>query len=170
MDPLKNYRYCLRCGAETKNKNNTCKCESCGYIFYINPNPTASALILSGTEILLTTRAVDPYKGTLDIPGGFVELNETFEDAVKREVREELDVEVRDLEYFNSLSDRYLFSGVDNYVLNVNFKVSVDSEDFKPADDISDVAYYSLDRIDLRKIAFPSVVKVLELLALDLLQ
>jgi len=170
MDPLKDYRYCLRCGAETKNENNIRECESCGYVFYINPNPTASALIISGNEILLTTRAIDPHKGKLDIPGGFVELNETFEDAVRREVREELGVEVRNLEYFNSISDRYLFSGFDEYILNVNFKVSVDSEDFKPADDISDAAYYPLDEIDFESIAFPNGVKVLELLALDLLQ
>lgn len=164
MDPLKDYRYCLRCGVETKNEGNMRECKSCGYIFYINPNPAVSALIISGTNILLTKRAVDPYKGKLDIPGGFVELNETLEDAVRREVHEELGVEIRDLEYFNSVSDRYLFSGFDEYILNVNFKVSVNSEDFKPADDISDAIYYPLDGINFKDVAFPSMVEVLKML------
>lgn len=162
MDPLAVYKYCVRCGEQTENKDNVRSCKSCGYVFYINSSPATSALVISDGKILLTTRAIDPHKGKLDTPGGFLELNETFEDAIKREVKEELGVEVRDLEYFNSTIERYLFSGVEGYLVNVNFKVTLESEDFKPADDVSSVSYYSLDEIDYDEIAFPSLVSVLE--------
>lgn len=105
MDPLEVYKYCLRCGDITENEGNACKCRNCGYLHYINPNPTVSALILSKDgKILLATRAINPHKGKLDTPGGFVELGETFEDAIKREVKEELGVGMRSLDYFNSPS------------------------------------------------------------------
>lgn len=169
MDQLKAFRFCLRCGSETRNDSNIRECTSCGYRFYINPIPVVSALILSGTEILLTTRAVEPQKGKLDTPGGFMELNETLEQALEREIKEELGVGIQNIEYFNSATDKYLFSGVEDYTLGVNFKVKLASEEFSPADDISDVRYYPLDEVDMTEIGFPSVAKVIELLALNLL-
>ncbi len=57
---------------------------------------TADAIVLYGGKIVLVRRGNDPYKGRLALPGGFVEPDETVEQAVIRETKEEtsLDVEI----------------------------------------------------------------------------
>jgi 8-oxo-dGTP diphosphatase len=54
------------------------------------------AVVLDGDRVLLVKRANEPLKGEWSLPGGAVDVGETLEDAIRREVREEtsLDVEV----------------------------------------------------------------------------
>ena len=54
------------------------------------------AIVLDGDRVLLVKRAHEPLKGEWSVPGGAVEVGETLEDAIRREVREEtcLDIEV----------------------------------------------------------------------------
>jgi 8-oxo-dGTP diphosphatase len=54
------------------------------------------AVVLDGDQVLLVKRANEPLKGEWSLPGGAVDVGETLEDAIRREVREEtsLDVEV----------------------------------------------------------------------------
>ena len=60
------------------------------------PEPRASrgAAIVSGERALVTVRAREPYRGKVDVPGGFLELGEHPVDGLKREVREELGLEI----------------------------------------------------------------------------
>ncbi len=62
-----------------------------------HPQPSCHALVRSGDRVLLVRRARPPLEGYWGLPGGGVELGETVEDAVVREVKEEtgLDVNVR---------------------------------------------------------------------------
>lgn len=57
---------------------------------------TADAILVSDDRLVLVRRGQEPYKGKLALPGGFVELAETVEEAVVREAKEEtgLDVEI----------------------------------------------------------------------------
>jgi 8-oxo-dGTP diphosphatase len=52
------------------------------------------ALIFRDDRILLAERAREPLKGFWSIPGGVVEVGETLEEAVRREVREETNLEI----------------------------------------------------------------------------
>jgi len=63
------------------------------------PVPAVGAIILRDDEILLIKRAVEPALGKWSIPGGSVEIGETLREAVRREAKEEtnLDVEVGEL-------------------------------------------------------------------------
>ena len=63
-------------------------------------------------EILVARRGKEPAKGTLDLPGGFVDNYETGEEAVAREVMEETGLKVDEVKYLFSLPNIYPYSGI----------------------------------------------------------
>ena len=71
------------------------KCDKCSFILYHNA-ASASAVIISDNEnnILFEIRAKDPKKGMLGCPGGFTDSDETIEENVIRECKEEIGVEL----------------------------------------------------------------------------
>lgn len=56
---------------------------------YVAPALTADAVLLKGREVLLIRRGREPFKGMWALPGGFVDVGERVEDAVRRELMEE---------------------------------------------------------------------------------
>jgi ADP-ribose pyrophosphatase YjhB (NUDIX family) len=72
-------------------------CAACGGITYRNPLPVAVALLPvrtpQGTGLLLVRRSIEPQRGLLALPGGFVDLGETWQEAVVRELDEETGIE-----------------------------------------------------------------------------
>lgn len=73
-----------------------------------NPVVTISALLTNSMEeLLITTRGLEPSRGDLEVPGGFLEINESLEDGVRREVKEEIGVEIANLRYFTSVKGKY---------------------------------------------------------------
>ncbi|NQU21118.1 MAG: NUDIX domain-containing protein [Candidatus Nealsonbacteria bacterium] len=85
----------------------TAQCSECGFVDYGNPKPCVAVVIRRGGQILLGRRGVEPAKGKWDFLGGFIEANETAEQAVVREIREETGIEVRVVEYLGSFPDVY---------------------------------------------------------------
>lgn len=65
-------------------------------IYPERPIVGVGAIVLEGDRVLLVKRAHEPLKGEWSLPGGAVDVGETLEEAIRREVREEtcLDVEV----------------------------------------------------------------------------
>ncbi|MCF8884529.1 MAG: NUDIX hydrolase [Aigarchaeota archaeon] len=62
------------------------------------PIPSVGALIVHGERILIVKRASPPSVGKWSIPGGVIEIGETAEEAVRREVREEVGIDIYDAE------------------------------------------------------------------------
>lgn len=95
------WNHCAICGAPLELCSDGEKprphCAACGRFYYRNPIPAVCAFITRGDELLLVQRAVEPCRGMWSLPGGFVELGETTEDALVREMREETALEVRAL-------------------------------------------------------------------------
>ncbi len=93
---LEDVRYCPRCGATaTVQFPRSIRCATCGYGAYYNPKPVACAIPADTTGSLwLMRRGFEPGRGRWSMPGGFVDLGETVEDAVRREVMEEMAVEI----------------------------------------------------------------------------
>ena len=90
--PLHQFIYCPKCGANTFIERNekAKQCTTCGFVYYFNPSSAVACFIRNAAgEILLVRRAKEPAKGTLDLPGGFVDMFESAEDAAHREVKEE---------------------------------------------------------------------------------
>jgi len=163
----KAFKFCPRCGHETSVKEKLMSCGSCGLDTYFSPKPVQE-IILRNSEgkYLFCVRGVEPRKGYLDFPGGFVEPNETFEQSVRRELMEELGIEAGNIEYLRSSYGDYMFQGVNYHVVGNSYLAELpDESQVKPADDVHAVEYYSLQEIPRDRLAWPSANEVLKILA-----
>lgn len=109
------YKFCPQCGQPLTirdDSNILASCPNNDFVQYDNPKPCVAVLIVSGNEILLGKRAVEPRKGYLDILGGFIDSGETAEDAVRREIQEETGLTITKLYYLASLPDVYGDTGI----------------------------------------------------------
>ncbi len=101
--PLEQFRFCPRCGSKRFIENNekSKKCFDCCFVYYFNSSAAVVAVIENKQdEILVARRAKDPAKGTLDLPpGGFIDMHETAEEAIAREVNEETGLFVTSQQY-----------------------------------------------------------------------
>lgn len=94
-------RFCSRCGAELEfgpvggEDRDRLACPKCGFIFYVNPRLVVTTLpITECGEVVLIKRGIEPGLGLWAQPGGFLEIDETVQDAAIRETREETGLEI----------------------------------------------------------------------------
>ena len=116
MHPLKIFKFCPRCGSEdfAVSSASSKKCADCGFEFYKSPAPGVAAIIFDcNNRMLVLRRAKEPALGMLDLPGGFVEIGETAEEAVIREVKEETGLKVDIEKYLFSLPNHYIYSAME---------------------------------------------------------
>ena len=104
-DFVRSHRWCGRCGTATRFRpdERAVECPSCGLIAYPRVSPAMMALVTRGRELLLA-RSARFATGVYSALAGFVEPGETIEDCIRREVREEVGVEVAAPSYFASQS------------------------------------------------------------------
>ena len=97
------HRYCGRCGGDTEPVSGELakRCTRCGMMHYPRLSPAAIVLVERGDRILLARSPGFP-KGMYSVLAGFVEPGESIEEAVVREVREEVGIEVTNVGYFGS--------------------------------------------------------------------
>lgn len=149
-------RFCANCGGPVGLRQQDGRirefCQNCGTVFYRNPLPVASALVLnSKREVLLVKRKNEPEKGAWCLPIGFAELEETIEEAALRELKEEAGIEGRVvglLDVDSYASDYY------GDLLIVTFEIERTGGHERPGDDAEEVAYFPLD--ELPPLAFSS--------------
>lgn len=93
---LEDVRFCPRCAAEaTVAFPRSLTCPHCGYGAFYNPKPVACAIATTPDDgVLLLRRGFEPGRGRWSMPGGFVDLGESVEQAAIRETKEEIGVEI----------------------------------------------------------------------------
>ena len=93
---LEDAKFCPRCSAPAEvDFPHSIACGECGYCAYYNPKPVACALTTTRAgKVILLRRGFEPGKGLWTIPGGFVDLGESVEQAAVREAMEELKIKV----------------------------------------------------------------------------
>ena len=164
MLPQNAYHFCLRCGGKLKSVSEyVLQCKNCKFKVYINPVPCNGVIIENAKrDIMLVKRKVEPKKGYWDLPGGFIQPNENLEESVKREIKEELNINVSVEKIVGIYNDTYEFQNVILPTLGVIVSVTTDSDKFTPADDISSYKFFSQEDVLKQKLAFKSLYKGLE--------
>lgn len=152
MHPLIEFKYCPICASPNFLINNELskKCGDCGFTYYHNPRAATVAVIVNEVgEIFVCRRAKEPAKGTLDLPGGFVDLNESAEQGVAREVMEELGLEVKGVKYLFSKPNIYPYSGIIIDTMDLFFLCKVDtSKPILAMDDVAEVIKVKLQDLN----------------------
>ena len=172
MHVLDKFQYCPICGSPHFEINNikSKKCKDCGFSYYLNASSATVALIVNEKdELLVVRRKNDPGKDMLDMPGGFVDMDETGEEAMAREVKEETGLEATEVSYQFSYPNTYLYSGFLVHTLDMFFKVKV--KYLSPIEAMDDAAAYywiPFSEIDIDKFAFDSIKKGLTRFLMDL--
>ena len=161
MHILDKFRYCPVCGSshfEIESEKSK-KCENCGFEYFMNSSAAVVAFIRNEKgELLVERRKNEPAKGTLDLPGGFCDTNETAEESLVREVHEETGLLVTAKRYIFSQPNIYLYSGVNVHTLDLFYDCTVD--DLTPlhaADDAAECMWMDLDNLPIEQFGMRSV-------------
>lgn len=164
--PLEKFKYCPVCGSPHFEVNNfkSKKCRDCGFTYYSNPcSATAAFIVNDRQELLVVRRAKEPAMGTLDLPGGFCDMGETVEEGMRREIKEETDLEVQDIQYLFSSPNVYMYSGMGIHTLDMDYLVPVhgDPETLKAtvraADDAAEALWIPISDVNPDEFGLTSI-------------
>ena len=139
-------------------------CSDCDFTYYHNVASAVAAIIVYQEKVLFTTRAQAPGLGFLDLPGGFVDPNESLEQALSREIKEELAVNISDWQYLCSQPNIYLSKNIEYRTLDSIF-ISQQKDPLDcvlQASEISKVTWLKPEQINFEQIAFPSIKAALQ--------
>ena len=128
-----------------------------------HPIPGVAAIIIKDNHILLTIRGKEPSKGMWGLPGGVVEIGETRDEALMREVFEETNIVVEPIELltvFDSVS-RDDNENVKYHYILFEYLCKYVSGDLKPGDDAPEARWVSIYGLDSVKI-MPSTRRFVE--------
>ncbi len=112
---MNDFNFCPSCGSKNIKNVNMRKwlCSECGFDLYNNVAAAVGLVIKNGEgKILLEKRGKEPRKGFLAFPGGFVDPDESAEEACIRECREEIGVEPVSLKYIASFPNTYDYKNI----------------------------------------------------------
>jgi 8-oxo-dGTP diphosphatase len=140
--------YCHRCGhamSEAQVSGRTrLVCSDCGFVLYQNPVPGVGVLIEKDDGVVLIRRGHTPHKGRWALPSGFIEADESIEDAAQRESKEEtgLDVELIELFGVDSFPEGPVQSGI-----IVFYRARPIGGELRPGDDAAETAVFAPDAL-----------------------
>jgi ADP-ribose pyrophosphatase YjhB (NUDIX family) len=159
--PWQIFRFCPRCGVEraASAEATPFRCEACGLLYFFNPAVAVAALIVRDDgKGLFIRRAKEPAMGRLALVGGFVDVGESAEHALRREVREEVHLELDDVRFLSSHANDYHYQDVVYPVVDFFFVARTsDHAGAVALDGVASFAWLDPHAIDLEDLAFPSM-------------
>lgn len=160
MAPLLDPKFCSRCGGPIARsvppKDNRPRhvCSACGFVHYLDPKVACGTIAELDGRFALIQRAIEPRKGAWSFPCGFMEIDETTEQAAIRETREEtgLDVELSGLLGAYSYPDSF-YGGA---IVVVVYRARVVGGTLRADDDCCDAKMIAPGEIPWDQLAFKS--------------
>lgn len=156
-------KYCSCCGNRVREELHEgikrYVCEACEAVYYDNPKPCVASVIMDGQKVLLTKRAIEPGLDKWDLVGGFLDQGEDPETALRREVKEELGVDVSWCRFFGFYMDAYGEDG--DSTLNMAYLCKLDGEPRVNTHEFREMRWFSLSELP-GEYAFKMVREVLE--------
>jgi len=127
-EEIKPFKYCPACGSGDISFGDMKRvgCRDCSFTYYHNVAAAVAVILEYDKKIVLIERAKDPGKGKLDLPGGFVDPKESAEEAIKREIKEELKIDIREPKYLGSYPNIYKYEGVIYHTCDLFFYCTID--------------------------------------------
>lgn len=153
------FKFCPWCGnrAISVFEKNGMQCAACGYVYFHNCASAVTAIIETKRGIIFTKRNHAPKKGLLDLPGGFCDYHESLEDALRREIREELALDLASVSYYGSFPNVYRFKGVTYFTVDSVFICRARTlSSLAPNPEIAAVLFAKPSSIDMKRVAFDS--------------
>jgi ADP-ribose pyrophosphatase YjhB (NUDIX family) len=137
------YTFCPVCGgALDKTHSFQQPCQQCDFIFYHSSSPCMGAIPIEGSRVLLARRGIEPYSGTWNSVGGFLDYGEEPLEGLMREVQEETGCSCRVLDFIIQTADTYGEGGA--ALLNSYYTVELLSGTLTPMDDVSELCWFDL--------------------------
>ena len=166
FSPFKVFKFCPQCGKPglSTDTEKSLICGNCGFRYFINMNAAVAAIIRNEkNEVLFTIRKHDPASGLLDLPGGFVDPGETAEEAVKREILEELNLKISIIDFVGTFTNKYIYAEIEYQTLDLIFNCSVDSfKHLQVADDVSGYVFRDPASVKREEIGLESIRNVVD--------
>ncbi len=154
------YKFCPLCGTALevlfKFGAERSVCPKCNFIHFADPKVVAVVLVEHDRKILLGKRSINPGKGLWSFPSGFVNRGENVEDAARREVKEETNLDV------SLVSLLGVFSEEGNPIIRVVFgaQINNDLKEMQPQlEEVSELAFFAPGHFP--EMAFPFDDKIL---------
>jgi NAD+ diphosphatase len=175
------FRLCPSCGAAAGpgglafSEGKIWRCEACGFQYFHNVATAAGLIIDRSGEILFVERAMEPRKGKLGLPGGFVDPGESAEEGAMRESREEIGWAPPSLSFLASFPNVYEFNGISYNTCDLYFYYRFPDGSRPPSLALGDgeaLAVKAVRLSELREedLAFPSLVRALRAYAGSLIR
>lgn len=150
MNSSENTVFCHRCGNRMSTTyisgRKRLTCTDCGFIHYQNPVPGAGVLVEIDGGVVLIRRGHSPYKGKWALPAGFIEADESIEEAAIRECKEETNLEVELIDMFgvDSFPEGSTQSGI-----IIFYRARPISGKLAPGDDAVEVKIFTPENLPL---------------------
>ncbi|MCC6551395.1 MAG: NUDIX domain-containing protein [Polyangiaceae bacterium] len=150
--------FCPSCGAPVEAVGGSAgRCAGCGRSVFAGSKPAAGVFIERGGRLLLIRRCEDPGRGRWDVPGGFLDEGEDPEEGARREIREELDLDLGRIDL--------LFVAVNRWgaiaVLDVLYRAVTTEHDPLPGSGAAEHAWFAPDELP-EDLAFPWTGRLIE--------
>lgn len=157
---LDKYKFCPLCKSKLVRHKEFIECSSCGHRIFDNAKPAVNVIIENKKgELLLVTRKINPFKGWLDFPGGFSQSGETLEETGKREMKEEVGIDVEIGKYIGSYALEYEYGDVFYKLVTAFFVGHPKNLKIVAGDDVSKFEFIPRSEILKKKICYPHVNK-----------
>lgn len=162
------HEFCYICGNKVEQRSSNCWwCNNCKQEYYDNPRACAELVLYNSKgEILICERAFEPHKGALDLPGGFMEASESIEEAMYREISEELSLEKSDISspvYVTSWPYRYPWGKETYDVITFTFTAQLlTDKHLHPTDDVASLSWMKPDDIPVNKLSVPVIKDIID--------